>query len=354
MNPALQLLAALLAGWLTERQQRAIEYLREKNRVLRKQLGGGRLRLSDDQRRRLAARGKALGRGLLAEVCTLVTPDTILRWHRRLIARKYDGSARRRRGRRGVMRAIRELCVRMATENPGWGYSRIQGSLANLGHRVGRSTIRRILKDHGLEPAPQRHTPWSVFLKAHWQAIAATDFFTVEAWTLRGLTRFSVLFVIDLETRRVHIAGITAEPTGEWVARVARSLVDAFDGFLLKHRYLIHDRDPLFRTGLPSLLRSAGVEPVMLPPRSPNLNAYAERFVRSIKEECLSRIVPIGERHLRHAIKEYAAHYHLERNHKGLGNRLIDGQSEPEPVAFERVRCRERLGGLLRSYRRAA
>lgn len=354
MNPALQLLAAILAGWLSDRQRRAIEYLREENRVLREQLSGGRLRLSDDQRRRLAARGKTLGRTLLVEVCTIVTPDTILRWHRRLIARKYDGSARRRRGRRGVMRAIRDLCVRMATENPGWGYSRIQGSLANLGHRVGRSTIRRILKDHGLEPAPQRHTPWSVFLKAHWEAIAAADFFTVEAWTLRGLTRFSVFFIIDLETRRVHIAGITAEPTGEWVARVARSLVDAFDGFLLKHRYLIHDRDPLFRAGLPVLLRSVGITPVMLPPRSPNLNAYAERFVRSIKEECLSRIVPIGERHLRHAIEEYAAHYHLERNHQGIGNRLIDGMVEPNPEPVERVRCRDRLGGLLRSYHRAA
>jgi len=298
----------MLAGWLNERQQRAIEYLREENRVLREQLGGRRLLLSDDQRRRLAIRGKALGRGLLAEVCTIVTPDTILRWHRRLIARKYDGSAKRRRGRAGVMRTIRELCVQMASENPGWGYSRIQGALANLGHRVGRSTIRRILKEHGLEPAPQRHTPWSVFLKAHWEAIAAADFFTVEAWTLRGLTRFYVFFVIDVESRRVRIAGITDQPTGEWASRITRSLVD---GFLLKHRYLIHDRDPLFRGDLPALLRSAGVQPVMLPSQSPNLNAYAERFVRSIKEECLSRIVPIGERHLRHAIDEFATHYHL-------------------------------------------
>ncbi len=308
MHPALHVLAVMLAGWLNERQQRAIEYLREENRVLREQLGGRRLLLSDDQRRRLAIRGKALGRGLLAEVCTIVTPDTILRWHRRLIARKYDGSAKRRRGRAGVMRTIRELCVQMASENPGWGYSRIQGALANLGHRVGRSTIRRILKEHGLEPAPQRHTPWSVFLKAHWEAIAAADFFTVEAWTLRGLTRFYVFFVIDVESRRVRIAGITDQPTGEWASRITRSLVD---GFLLKHRYLIHDRDPLFRGDLPALLRSAGVQPVMLPSQSPNLNAYAERFVRSIKEECLSRIVPIGERHLRHAIDEFATHYHL-------------------------------------------
>lgn len=329
-----------------------IEYLREENRVLREQLGGKRILLNDDQRRRLAVRGKALGRRLLGEVCTIVTPDTILRWHRELIARKYDGSARRRIGRHGVMQQIRDLCVRMASENPGWGYSRIQGALANLGHQVGRSTIPRILKENGLEPAPLRHTPWNVFLKAHWEAIAAADFFTVEAWTLRGLTRFYVLFVIDLETRRVRIVGITDEPTAEWVTRITRSLVDGLDGFLLNHRYLIHHRDPLFRGSLPALLRSARVEPVMLPPRSPNLNAYAERFVRSIKEECLSKIVPIGERHLRLAIDEYAAHYHLERNHQGLDNRLIDGNAEPEPVRH--VEGRERLGGLLRSYHAAA
>jgi transposase InsO family protein len=300
----------------------------------------------------LAAKGKRLGRRFLGEVCTIVTPDTILRWHRQLIARKYDGSGKRQRGRTGVMREIRELCVRMAAENPGWGYSRIQGALANLGHRVGRSTIRRILKEHGLEPAPQRHVPWSVFLKAHWEAIAAADFLTVEAWTLRGLTRSYVFFVIDLETRRVRIAGITDRPTVEWVTRVARSLVDDFDGFLSKHRYLVHDHDPLFRGAFPVLLRSAGVEPVRLPPQSPNLNAHAERFVRSIKEECLSKIVPIGERHVRHAIEQFAEHYHFERNHQGLGNQLIDGEAETEPVNL--VERRERLGGVLRSYHRAA
>lgn len=246
MPPGLQVLAVILAGWLNERQRQAIEYLREENRVLREQLRGRRVLLNDDQRRRLAAKGRVLGRKLLGEVCTIVTPETILRWHRELIARKYDGSARRRRGRTGVMRTIRRLCVMMAVENPGWGYSRIEGALANLGHRVSRSTVRRILKENGLEPAPQRRMPWGTFLRAHWEAIAAADFFTVEAWTLRELTRFHVLFVIDLQTRRVRIAGITDGPTGEWVTRVTRSLVDGFDGFLLKHRYLIHDRDPLF------------------------------------------------------------------------------------------------------------
>ena len=337
-------LATLIAGWLNEKQLQAIEYLREENRILREQLGGKRVLLNDDQRRRLAVKGQALGRKLLGEICTIVTPETILRWHRQLIARKYDGSRQRKPGRPRVMQIIRDRCVMMATENPSWGYSRIQGALANLGHRVGRSTIRRILKDHGLEPAPQRHMPWSVFLKVQWEAIAATDFFTVEAWTLQGLTRFHVFFVIDLETRRVCIAGITNEPNGEWVTRMTRSLVDGFDGFLLKHRYLIHDRDPLLTGQFQSLLRSAGVESVKLPPRSPNLNSYAERFVRSIKEECLSKIIPIGERHLRLAVEEFAEHYHLERNHQGLGNRLIDGEAETEPVI--QIESRQRLGGI--------
>ena len=147
----------------------------------------------------------------------LSQPDTILRWHRKLIARKYDGSAHRKQGKRRVMQRIRELCVSMASENPSWGYSRISGALSNLGHEVGRSTIRIILKEEGHEPAPKRHMPWNTFLRAHWEAIAATDIFTVEVWTLQGLIRFHVLFVIDLSTRRVNIAGITDQANGQWV-----------------------------------------------------------------------------------------------------------------------------------------
>jgi Integrase core domain len=161
-----------------------------------------------------------------------------------------------------------------------------------------------------------------------------------------------MLFVIDLSTRRVKIAGITQSPDGEWVLRIGCSLVDGFDGFLLNHCYLIHDRDPLFTAAFSNLIRSAGISTVKLPPRSPNLNAYAERFVRSIKEECLSRIIPIGERHLLQAIKEYASHYHLERNHQGIGNRLIEGKVANAPVDL--VEQRDRLGGILRSYHCAA
>jgi putative transposase len=170
----------MIPGWLNEQQQLAIEYLKEENHVLREHLGDKRILLNDDQRRRLAVKGKILGRKFLREICTIVTPDTILRWHRTLIAHKYDGIVNRKAGMRSVMQRIRELCVSMASENPSWGYTRIRGALSNLGYTVRRSTIRRILQEEGLEPAPKRHMPWSVFLRAHGEAIAATDFFTVE------------------------------------------------------------------------------------------------------------------------------------------------------------------------------
>ena len=199
-----------LAGWVNEQQCDVIDYLQEENRVLYDQLGNKRLRLSDEQRRRLAVKAKKLGRKVLFEVASLVTPDTLLAWHRKLIARKYDGSQRRGPGRPRVMHRIRELVVRLAQENSTWGYTRIRGALANLGHQVGRSTIARTLKEHGLDPAPERRrkTTWQQFLQAHWEVLAAADFFTVEIWTRRGLVRVVVLFVIELSTRRVEITGV--------------------------------------------------------------------------------------------------------------------------------------------------
>jgi putative transposase len=257
--------------------------------VLREQLSGKRLRFSDDQRRRLAVRAKKLGWRMLQELTTLVTPATLLAWHRRLIAKKYDGSQQRGPGRPGTKDEIEKLVVRMATENRDWGYRRIQGALANLGHEVSRGTVAKILKEHGLEPAPQRErkTTWKEFLSRHREVIAAADFFTVEAWTRKGLTRFLVFFLIDLSSRRVHIAGITRDANGLWMSQMARNLSDAAEGFLMRKRYLIHDRDPLFTEEFLKTVKAAGIESVKLPPRSPNLNAYAERFVRTIKESCL-------------------------------------------------------------------
>ncbi len=206
----------------------------------------------------------------------------------------------------------------MARDNSRWGYTRIQGALHNLGYEIGRNTITRVLFENGLDPAPMRPTTWRAFLRAHWGAIAATDFFSVEVVTWRGLVRYLVLFVIDLETRRVEIAGISRSPDRQWMNQMARNLTDVENGFLTNSRYLIHDRDPLFTREFGGALKGSGVQPLKLPARSPNLNAYAERFVRSIKSECLAQIIPLGERHLRLAVREYSAHYHGERNHQGL------------------------------------
>ena len=350
----LRVLLLTVSTWVHREQHRAIEYLLEENRILKEQLGKRKLRLTDGQRRRLAAKGKVLGRRMLRQLATLVTPDTVLRWHRTLIAEKwrYEQTPMRPRG---VGREIRRLVVRMATENATWGYSRIQGEMQQLGHRVGRSTIARILKAEGLKPAPQRPTAWRTFLKSHWGQVAATDFFTTEVWTARGLVTFYTLFVIDLKTRVVQIAGSTPNPDGAWMAQVARQLSDADDGFLRDHRILLCDRDTKFAGPWKRTLEREGIEIVATPYRAPNANAYAERFVRSIKRECLGRMVLFGERGLRRALAEYAEHYNAERPHQGIENRRpMTRTRRVRPVEPSEVRARERLGGLLRGYGRRA
>ena len=211
-----RLLLICLAGWLNQREQDVIDYLQQENRVLREQLGGKRLHFTDDQRRPLAVRAKKLGWRMLHELTTIVTPATLLAWHRRLIARKYDGSRQRGPGRPRVLEEIQRLVIRMATENRDWGYRRIQGALANLGHEVARGTIANLLKEHGLEPAPERErkTRWTEFLSRHREVIVAADFFTIEAWTRKRLTRFLVLFFIDLASRRVEIGGVARQANG--------------------------------------------------------------------------------------------------------------------------------------------
>src|SRR5919106_2420778 len=347
----LRLLLVTLAGWVNRHQQQVIDYLVEENRVLHEQLGGRRVRLNDDQRRRLAARGQRLGRRVLRQVATIVTPDTILRWHRRLIAQKWTFTSRRP-GRPGIMRKVSALIVRMATENPGWGYSRIQGAVRNLDHRVARSTVAKVLKDQGIPPAPGRPSSWRTFLRAHWGAIAGADFFTTEVWTAGGLTTYYTLFVLDLESRRVQVVGSTPNPDAAFMVQAGRRLTDAVDGFLAGHRVLICDRDGKWTDGFRGLLEESGVRVVLTPCQAPNANAHTERFVRSIREECLDRLILFGERCLTRALDQFTAHYHRERNHQGLGNRLIVPASRQ--LVGARVRCHERLGGLLRYYHRAA
>jgi len=235
------------------------------------------LRLNDDQRRRLAARAKGLGRKILAELATIVTPETQLAWHRKLIAEKYDGTGQRGVGRPSTDEQVESLAVRMAEENRDWGYRRIQGALSNLGHSLARSTIAEILKRRGIEPVPGRKqkTTWKEFLTQHWEQIVAADFFTVEVWTKRGLQRMVVLFFIDLATRKVEIAGVASVANGLWMSQMGRNATDAMEGVLRGKRYLIHDRDPLFTSEFVVLLEGIGVASVPLPPRSPNLKRCA-------------------------------------------------------------------------------
>ena len=331
---AFQMLLLTVTSWLDRREREVLAYLIEENRVLRRQLGGRRLRLTDDDRRKLAARAYRLGRQALREVATIVTPDTLLRWHRQLIARKWT-YAKKGTSRRGVLAEIRQLVRRMAEENPTWGYTRIQGALKNLGHRVGRSTIARILRAHGIPPVPERPTSWQTFLRAHWGEIAGADFFTTEVWTWRGLVTFYTVFVIELASRRVQILGSTPHPDEAFMRQVARTLTLA-DGQV--YRVLICDRDAKWSEPVRARLQEGGLRVIQTPYRAPNANAHAERFVRSIKEECLDRLIPFGERHFRRAVAEFVAHYHRERNHQGLGNELIELPPEQERVG--RIRRR--------------
>ena len=350
----LQILLLMFSGWINRQQLQVIEYLQAENRLLKARLGNQRLRFSDAERCWLARKAHAIGRRALSDLEPLVTPDTLLKWYRRLVAHKWDYTHRRGPGRPCIMQSIATLVVRMAVENPSWGYTRIQGALANLGHEVGRGTIARILKDNGIEPAPQRgqRTPWSTFLKAHWECVAATDFFTVEVCTLRGLMTYYVLFFIDISSRAVNIAGITAHPDSRWMTQMARNVTDLKEGFLRGKRYLILDRDTKYCEAFRSILLREGIEVIRLPPRTPNLNAFAERFVRSIKSECLNRMIFFGQASLQHAIGHFMAHYHTERNHQGLENQLL--RSARVIARSQSVHRRQRLGEILNYYHRAA
>jgi putative transposase len=343
--------------WLQRHQQQVITYLLAENRVLKAQLGGRWLRLTDTNRRRLAALAHPLGRTRLQQIATSTTPDTLLRWYHRLIAQKFDGSKRRTPlGRPPVAEEVEWLAVQMAEENWTWGYRSLQGALANLGHHIDAITVRNILCRHRMNPAPQRRKAgmsWQQFLKLHWDVLAATDFFAVEVAAWHGLVTYYVLVVMELSTRRVQVAGITPHPTDAFMTQCARQLKDPIGGFLLGKRYLMHDRDTKYTWAFDTLLKDSGVEPIVLPPRSPNLNACCERFVRSIAEEALNQMIVIGEATLRYAIRSYLIHYHHERNHQGLGKQLIVS----EPAMGSRcgaVIRRERLGGLLSYYHREA
>jgi putative transposase len=354
-NLHLQFVLAFFAGWVNRSQRALIDYLNTENEIYREKLEGKRIRFTDDQRCRLAVKAKALGRKALSDLNCIVTPDTLFRWYQKLIAQKYDGSRNRGPGRPRSSEDITDLIIRIAKENMGWGYTRIVGALKNLGITISRNTVKSILKTHGIEPAPKRGKgmSWATFIKVHFGEIVATDFFTVERLRPFGLVRFYVLFVIDIQTRRVHIAGIVHQPYDEWMKQIARNLTDMMGGFLLGKRYFIHDRDRLFTEAFRKILRDFGVEPLRLPAKSSNLNSYAERFILSIRSECLNKIILFSESQLRRVVKSYVEHYHLERPHQGLENELIEKTDLADRMQGPVTR-KERLGGLLSYYYREA
>jgi putative transposase len=331
------------------------EYLAAENRILKAKLQG-RVKFTDAERARLGEIGRRLGRRVLAEVANVARPDTILAWYRKLVARKFDGSkARRSPGRPRIKAEVEELIVRMAKENRDWGYDRIAGALANLGYEVCDQTVGNVLRRHALPPAPERKRTitWTAFIRTHLALLAGTDFFTAEVLTLRGLVTYYVLFFIHLESRRVAVAGITIHPDEPWMRQMARNVTMERCRALRDCRYLLHDRDTKYTQSFRAIIASGQVEPLVLPARRPNLNAYAERWVRSVKEECLSKVILFGERSLRRALSEYVEHYHAERNHQGKSNVLLFPRG-PNIRCERPVECRERLGGLLRYYHQVA
>jgi putative transposase len=279
----------------------------------------------------------------------IVTPPTLLRWHRELVRRKWTQPPRPA-GRPPVDDRVRELVLRFARENPGWGYPRIAGELRKLGLTVSPSTIRRILLANRLGPAPRRSGPtWRDFLRQQAASTLACDFFTVETLSLR---RFYVLFFIELESRRVHLAGCTTNPTGGWVTQQARNL--SFTGLFERMRFLIHDRDSKFSGAFDEIFRSEGIKVIHTPIRAPQANAYAERFVKTVRAECLDWLLIIGRRHLESVLRTYTAHYNGERPHRGLELLTPDPTNADTAPTGEEIKRRDRLGGLIHEYHRAA
>src|SRR6266508_5514211 len=279
----------------------------------------------------------------------VVTPQTLLPWHRELVRRKW-AQPRRALGRPPTDGQGRERVLRLARENPRWGYPRIVGELLKLGLRVSPSTVRRILLAAGSGPAPRRSGPsWQQFLRQQAATMLACDFFTVETISLR---RFYVLFFIELDSRRVHLAGCTTNPTGDWVTQQARNL--SFTGLLERIRFLIHDRDSKFTAAFDEIFRSEGITVIRTPIRAPQANAYAERFVRTVRAECLDWLLIIGRRHLERVLRIYTMHYNRERPHRALALLSPDSTIAAWQPPGGAVKRPDQLGGLIHEYHRAA
>jgi transposase InsO family protein len=297
------------------------------------------------------ARLTAGPRARLDQIVLLVQPETVLRWHRELVRRKW-AMRRRTGGRPATAAEVEALVLRLARENPTWGYRRLQGELGKLGHPLGHVTVRAILRRHGLPPAPERRrrgTTWRAFLSRHRDQLLACDFFTVETLFLKTIY---VLFFVELGTRRVHLAGCTANPTGAWVTQQARQLSWQLHDGEITARYLIYDRDRKFAPSFDTVFHAEGVEVVRTPFGAPTANAVAERWVRSARQECLDHMLVLNEGHLRRVLTVYVRHYNEARPHQGLGQRTPMPRRDAGGAGP--VLRRDVLGGLLREYYRDA
>ena len=356
-----QMVALLLDLFTARRQPEGakdleIVLLRHQLRVLQRRRP--RPRLAPWERLTLALLAATLrritadARGRWTRSVVLVTPETLLRWHRDLVRRKWTFRRGPSTGRRPTDATLEALIVRLARENPRWGYARIHGELVKLGHAVGRTTIRAILRRHAVPPAPQRARrgiTWRAFVARHRDTLLACDFFTIETAFLKTLY---ALFFIEVATRRVHLAGCTAHPTAAWVAQQARNLAWTLQEHRRPFRFLIHDRDAKFASAFDRVLAAEGLKVVRTPYRAPRANAYAERWVRSVRAECLDHLLIIGEGHLRRVLAEYVTHYNVARPHQGLDQGCpIPPTTAPPDGAVHR---HDRLGGLLHEYYREA
>jgi putative transposase len=329
--------------------------LRHQLRVLERQVA--RPQLTPADRAFLAALSRVLPRAAWKR-SLFVTPGTVLRWHRELVARRWT-YPHRPPGRPATLAETRGLVVRLARENPGWGYRRIQGELVGLGVRLAASTVRTILKQAGIGPAPNRlETSWAEFLRSQAASILECDFLTVDTLFLR---RLYVLFFIELATRRVYLAGISTHPDGSWLTQQARNLLMHLDDEGVRPRVLVRDRDSKFTREFDEVFRSEGIRVIKAPVRAPRARAHAERWVGTVRRECLDRLLILGRRHLQHVMKTYVLHYNEHRSHRSLGQRppcseppLRDERAMAEVIDLDRVRRRDLLGGLIHEYRLAA
>jgi transposase InsO family protein len=326
--------------------------LRHENQVLRRQLAG-RLRWDHADRVWLAALSRLVSRCRWSEVFP-VTPATILRWHRDLVARKWDYASRRRPGRPSTGTSVKTLIIRMARENPAWGHRRIQGELARLGHAIAASTVWEVLHAAGIGPAPRRAGPtWREFLASQAHAIIACDFLAVETVLLK---RLHVLVFIEHGSRRVHLAGVTGHPTGAWVVQQARNLVMDLDERLGTLRFLIHDRDPLFTIAFAEVLKTEGLRIVTTLPRTPRMNAVCERVIGTLRRELLDRVLILNERHLDLMLREYVKHYNGHRPHQSRYQRPPDIEKQPvrDIADLRSVRRKPAVAGVINEYHDAA